>query len=86
MTTSALRYDHDYFSDLYKDVHGSRPRFRLDDGALDQWEIDNYIEHLIECLDDVAEDDAFFMAHVEEEYRWADFVRPEEPHKYEAYE
>ncbi len=85
MTNSILRYDHSYFSDLHKEVHGGRPRFRLDDGSCSQWEIDNYIEHLHDVLT-MQQEDAEEAARIQpEEDRWEAFIAPPEPDKYEDY-
>lgn len=86
MPNSVLQYDHGYFSDLYKEVHGSRPRFRLDDGDLDQWEIDNYIEHLCDCLSSLRDDEEHHLAHSEEDVRWEAFVASPAAIKYDIYD
>lgn len=74
MANTTLRYDHDAFSDLFKAAHGSRPRFRLDDGSCDQWEIDNYISHLHEVIECEQDDREFLASIEEEERRWEAFM------------
>lgn len=86
MANSSLRYDHQYFSDLYKEAHGVRPRFRLDDGQCDQWEIDNYISHLQEVVESLLEEAEHTALCGEEEARWASFTAAPAACAYEMYE
>ena len=86
MANSALRYDHNLFSDLHKDAYGVRPRFRLDDGRFDQWEIDNYISHLVEVIECEYDEREHTKACSEEEARWEAFMAPADPCTHDIYD
>ena len=86
MANSSLRYDHQYYSDLYKEVYGSRPRHFLTDYCTEQWDIDAEIGRLHEELADMQEDIDYAALHGDEEARWASFTAAPAACAYELYE
>ena len=86
MANSSLRYDHDYYSDLHKEVYGVRPRCRLTDYCTEQWDIDAEIGRLHEQLADLLDETEHIALCGEEEARWASFTAAPTACAYEMYE
>jgi hypothetical protein len=73
-----------YFSDLYKEVNGSRPYGEFFSN-LDDWEIQDWCMRLEWQLQEEQDLCEWAEAHMAEEVRWDAMQADPSPDKYEAY-